>query len=194
VEPTENADSWVDPTAWHSRILKYVATPVDRGGGVLECPADRETPISTKIPIKLRYIANEHLFRNEARRGNNVAAKMAGIRAPTETLLITERSSEGYQTAFTAGQFNTVRLRWDNAESRFVKGMVRHNQRCTAAAADGHAETLQMPPVGSVPVDFGDLGDARHERTRGYWRTASGAKLFLRQTASGRDDKNTGGF
>jgi prepilin-type processing-associated H-X9-DG protein len=119
---------------------------------------------------------------------------MAGIRAPTQTLLITERSSRGYQTAFTAGQFNTVRLRWDNAESRFVMAMVRHDGRCTAAAADGHAETMDMPPVGAVPEGFRDMGDVREERRYGLWRPGTGVKLFLRQTGSGRDDKNTGGF
>jgi len=85
-----------------------------------------------------------------------------------------------------ASAFNNNRLNWNvstNAatDGASLTGMTRHNST-TAAAADGHAEILHLPPqkIGNpVPANMLELGDVHPGG--GLWPNSGKEKMWVRE-------------
>ena len=194
------ANSWIDPTTWHVRLLQFVgtgsATNVTR---VLQCIADQEQlDPAAGIPIRLNYRANEHIFRNKDRNlGGGVMIrplKLGAIKSPSDIMVLAEKAVSSYQTAFTAGQYDKVRMEW-KPDSSNAKALTRHNGGTVAAAADAHAVLLRMPPLTTAnPTHLRDMGDTRRTGAYGTYWCSPTPKLYVRESGTGDDDTKTGGF
>lgn len=192
--------SGMDPTTWHVRLLSYVGSgSTTNNYRVLECLADKaEKKADSPVPIRLNYLANEHLLRNSARKlGHGVVIpplKLVAVRSPTQIGMLFEKSVRNEQTAYTAGQFDTIRMNWvpDNANA---KGMTRHDGGMAVAAVDAHIAFIRMPPHSDTPpTHLRELGDTRQTGAFGTYWVCPNPQIYVRESGTGDDDTKTGGF
>ena len=193
------ADSWIDPTTWHVRLLQFVGTgnPTDNTK-VLQCLADKaQLNTAGGMVLRLNYRANEHIFRNKDRKIGGQAIpplKLGAIRSSANIMVLVEKSVNSFQTAWQAGQFDSVRSAW-SADNNNASGMTRHNGGTMAVAADSHVTWLRMPPLGTPPAPhLRELGDTRVTGNFGSYWTSPGVKLYVRESGTGEHDTKTGGF
>ena len=194
------AGSWTDPTTWHVRLLQYVGSKsISNATQVLECSADKDQlDPAAGVPIRLNYRANEHLFRNQDRKlGGGVPIpplKLVAVRSSSQIALLVEKSVNSFQTAFAAGQFDSVRQAW-GPDSANARGMSRHDGSTASVAADAHAGALRMPPLATPnPPHLRELGDTRTTGAFGTYWFSPNPQLFLRESGTGDQDGKMGGF
>jgi prepilin-type N-terminal cleavage/methylation domain-containing protein/prepilin-type processing-associated H-X9-DG protein len=105
------------------------------------------------------YFANQDIMKL------NTAAqpplKESQIPAPVNYYLFAEKGVTNYANCTKGAVFwNTnVRMLW-NTGNADVAPLVRHSGGFNTVAADGHAFRVKMPPLGTVPANLLQLGDA----------------------------------
>lgn len=185
--------TWVDPTAWHMALLKYVGGNKDRGTEAFACPSEQPSdtfPMANGVKFQASYRANEHIFRvvGGATPG---PLRSTQLRSPSEMLTVFEKPYESWRFCMDAGELAAVRIGWNstgNSLGYLTAGMSRHGGDGNAFAADGHATRLEMPdyaPGERPPETLGDIGDTR--TGRGFWPTPVNVSLYIREvnTATG---------
>jgi prepilin-type N-terminal cleavage/methylation domain-containing protein len=183
-------DTWVDPTAWHIALLKYVGGNTNRGTAVFACPAEKPTdtfPMPNGVLFQASYRANEHIFRVV---GGAAKAPLRTTQIPASAQMLTvfEKPYESWRFTMDAQELASVRAGWNstgNSLGYLTAGMSRHNGDGMAFAADGHSTRLKMPkysPGAQPPATLGDIGDTRSGT--GYWPTPANVNVFVREMNS----------
>jgi type II secretory pathway pseudopilin PulG len=179
--------TWVDPTAWHMALLKYVGGSSERGTDVFACPSERPSdtfPMANGVQFQASYRANEHIFRVVGGAADG-PLRATQLRSPAQMLTVFEKPYESWRFAMDAGELAAVRVGWNatgNSLGYLTAGMSRHNGDGMAFAADGHSTRLDMPdysPGDRPPATLGNVGDTRIGR--GFWPTPAAVELYIRE-------------
>ncbi len=182
--------TWVDPTAWHIALLKYVGGTSNRGTAVFACPSEKPTevfPMANGVQFQASYRANEHIFRVVGGAATT-PLRATQIPAPVDMLTVFEKTYESWRFSMDAKELASVRVGWNstgNTLGYLTAGMSRHSGDGMAFAADGHSSRLKMPkysPGDRPPTTLGDIGDTRVGT--GYWPTPGNVNLYVREVNS----------
>jgi prepilin-type N-terminal cleavage/methylation domain-containing protein len=184
----KNDNSWCDPTAWHILLLPHLGGSTNSGSGSYICPADQKGgQVGYPIPpgyvrFQLDYRANGYLFRNTSGANKLPALRTTLVRAPSVTLIITEKEYDSPDLQTTADDLKAWLDGWTGSSGKnyYNSGFERHNKIFpVATAADGHSTRFKVPPPnGSTPTFYPGLGDARLD-SNGKWPDP-GTGLYLR--------------
>jgi prepilin-type N-terminal cleavage/methylation domain-containing protein len=188
----KNDMTWADSTAWHILLLPFLAGNTNSGAGVYICPSDRAgSSVSYPIPpgwirFQVDYRANNYLFRPNTGASKLSALRTTSIRAPTMTLMITEKEYDSPDFQTTSDELNSWLAGWNGSSGKNYKnsGFERHNQiRPIATAADGHSLRFKVPAYtgaggAASPNYYPGLGDTRTE-TSTLW-TSPAPDLYMR--------------
>jgi prepilin-type N-terminal cleavage/methylation domain-containing protein len=188
----KNDITWSDPTAWHILLLPYLGGNTNSGSGSYICPSDRAgSGVSYPVPpnwIKFQedYRANKYIFRATNGASNLGALRTVSIRAPTLTLMITEKEYDSPDFQTTSDELNSWLAGWNGSSGKNYRnsGLERHNKILpVATAADGHSIRFKIAPFtgagGSAsPYYYPGLGDTRLEA--GTLWTSPSPDLYLR--------------
>src|SRR5205814_781279 len=122
--------------------------------GSYVCPSDRAgAGVSYPIPpgwIKFQedYRANNYIFRPDSGANKLTALRTVLIRAPTLTLMITEKEYDSSDFQTTSDELNSWLAGWNGSSGKYYKnsGFERHAKILpVATAADGHSSRFKVP-------------------------------------------------
>jgi prepilin-type N-terminal cleavage/methylation domain-containing protein len=157
------------PTAWNMLLLRYLGMTSTNGLTIVPaylCPTRDDTLPMAGVLFPFSYRGNNHIYRDTA--GNfpsTLRAQM--IQSPSTVASVVEKGLNNMNYQFSHNNLNNNRLNWNTGN---FNGMTRHDGGCTGTIADGHAESIKLPPVslGSpAPADMRGLGDVRGNPTGG---------------------------
>ena len=195
------------PDAWHIMLAPYVGVRVVNAQTevpVYCCPKDRSNEPAA-VWVGSSYRANEHVYRYAPTGTDATGAatinrypsplRTSGIRHPASILMMIEKSKSNMAYQWQQNNLEAQRQGWNtpNANGNFnYGGTTRHKHGSTTFAADGHGETLRLPPYrpgGAVPTDMEDMGDVLGNATGGGTAVVNNfvstrAKLWMREVPS----------
>jgi prepilin-type N-terminal cleavage/methylation domain-containing protein/prepilin-type processing-associated H-X9-DG protein len=174
-------------TGWPRLLLKYMGGyTTNEQPAVLVCPSETRV---VSAPMQLHFQGNREIIRDT----NDADAGMRGsqIRRPAIYWVFMEKGPYDFGNIRPGALENPELLYWNYPPGS--PGYRRHNGGLTAAAADGHAEYLRMPPYladsKTIPQNFMELGDCSippNPASSGVWRdNGPRAKLFCRARPGG---------
>ena len=195
------------PDAWPVVLAPYVGVKVVNAQTVVPvylCPKDT-TKEPAAVWVGSSYRANEHIYRY-APTGTDATTAAAknrypsplrttGIGKPASILMMIEKSKSNMAYQWQQNNLEAQRKGWNtpNASGKFnYGGTVRHKNGSVTFAADGHGETLRLPPYspgGAVPADMEDMGDVLGNVAGGGTGVVNNfvstrAKLYMREVPS----------
>jgi len=195
------------PDAWHIVLAPYVGVKVINAQTVVpvyRCPKDRSSEPAA-VWVGSSYRANEHVYRyaptatdatgSGAINRYRTPLRTSGIGKPAAILMMIEKTKSNMAYQWQQNNLENQRQGWNtpNANGLFnYGGTVRHKHGSTTFAADGHGETLRLPPYnpgGAVPADMEDMGDVVGNVTGGGSAVVNNfvstrAKLWMREVPS----------
>jgi prepilin-type N-terminal cleavage/methylation domain-containing protein len=196
------------PDAWHIVLAPYVGVkgPLNAPTEIplYRCPKDRTNP-AAGVWVGTSYRANEHIFRYAPTATDATGTgtinryptplRTSGISKPSSILMMIEKNRGNMAYQWQQNNLESQRQGWNtpNANGNFgYGGTVRHKHGSTTFAADGHGETLRLPPYipgGAVPADMEDMGDVLGNVTGGAAGVVNNfvstrAKLWMREVPS----------
>jgi prepilin-type processing-associated H-X9-DG protein len=148
--------SILQPTAWPMQLLPYLGATTNVQPLAFICPSESGT--NSASALQLHYQGNRMLLGETSDRDSPLRG--AQVRKPAIYWLFMEKGPWDIIDVRPGGLANPILAGWNvppgNASYR------RHSGGATAAAADGHAEWLRMPPYQPgrpAPQGFPELGD-----------------------------------
>ena len=192
------AAAWADPTAWPLQLMGYIAVNTNMANArtAFACPAEPLTaaqglkfPLSSGQPFQISFRVNACVLRISSAKGA-VPLASTSIHGPSDILIISEQQYNAKTVQFTPTEWATYFGNWSSSaassQDYATSGMTRHSGGQTAAAADGHALRLKMPPEStlSTTTGFGDLGDIRGDTTDSQWLPSGTVQLYIREMNS----------
>jgi prepilin-type N-terminal cleavage/methylation domain-containing protein len=174
-------------TAWPMQLMRYlggVSVNSNTTSRAYWCPSER-TPDTGVFGYREDYRANRHIFR-DPNFNTPVALRGADIQKPTMYQIISEKTANNAGYSVAASGMNSHRTAWNTPTAAGVfpsPGMVRHSWGQVAAASDGRAVWLKMPPYTpktAAPLNMQDLGDCSDDAAKTLWPAAPKVQLYTR--------------
>jgi prepilin-type N-terminal cleavage/methylation domain-containing protein len=187
----KNDATWADPTAWHILLLPHLAGNTNSGTRSYICPSDTAGANATYpvppgwIRFQMDYRANAYIFRAASK--NSAPLHTVSVRAPSSTLMITEKEYDSPDFQTTSDELSSWLTGWNGGGGKNYKnsGFERHTKiQPTATAADGHSARFRVPPYTGVgtaatPNYFPGLGDTRTDAST-LW-TSPNPDFYMRE-------------
>jgi prepilin-type N-terminal cleavage/methylation domain-containing protein/prepilin-type processing-associated H-X9-DG protein len=185
-DPTPGSGSLVDPLGWPMQLREYLGKTTNQSG-VYACPAETREKVDTTV-FRLDFMGNRC-----------ITADSDDFPVPVRSVQM--KRSSIYMMFMERGAANKNGLGSESANIRpggFNSGGIlggwnvppgspefrRHDGRCTAVAADGHAEVLLLAPYqpgAPAPNAFVELSDCSDAAApASSWPNSPRAKLYFR--------------
>ena len=186
---------WQDQSAWPNQLMRYlnVRTNAANTRTVFACPAEQVPdgttfPLGSGQPFQESFRVNACIFRENSGKNTALPLRSTQMHSASDMVAICEQQYNAKTTQLTPSDWYSYYSQWNltstSKQDYLTAGMSRHNLGQTAAAADGHATRLRMPPYTpglTTPMpDFGELGDIFGSSAGSQWNCLP-AKLYVRE-------------
>jgi len=177
--------SVLDPLTWPQLLLPYLgsksstSTEVhDNQPEVFLCPS--EMGKAGGWAFQLHYMGNRNILTDDD--DSPTPIRTVQMNKSSIYWIVMEKGPGDFANVRPGGMNNPVRLTWNIAPG--FPQYRRHDGRCTATAADGHAELLFLDPYQPgkpAPTYFIELGDTSDLSAGAVWPNSGRFKVFFRK-------------
>jgi prepilin-type N-terminal cleavage/methylation domain-containing protein/prepilin-type processing-associated H-X9-DG protein len=186
--------SVLDPGTWPQLLMPYMggkaSTPTDVGTtnvGAFLCPS--ENYVASGWAFQLHYMGNRNILTDGD--DSDTPIRTVQLNKTSVYWIVMEKGAGDFANVRPGGMDNPVRIAWNIPPGS--PQFRRHDGRCTATAADGHAEILLLArytPGAPPPATYIELGDTSDPTAGAVWPDSGRDKLYFRK----KHGTGAGGF